>query len=171
MVDYVIPTGTRKRRIGTSIVLMLIGAIGGFAYRGYADSRDMADSNNLYLQSRIEVRDLKTQIADQKEKFATLQTKLEGVQAALEAITPSENTYNFMPNRSMIVGGGRLTIGLIGPPTNEGVNININGQQHSAAVGDTISVAIDPATACQVRVKSFDMFKAVLIASCGAGKP
>jgi hypothetical protein len=171
IVDYVIPTGTRKRRIGTSIVLMLIGALGGFAYRGYADSRDMADSNNLFLQSRIEVRDLKTQIADQKEKFTTLQTKLEGVQAALEAITPSENTYNITPNRSMMVAGGRLTIGLIGSPTNDGVNININGQQHSAAVGDTVSVAIDPATACQVRVKSFDMFKAVLIASCGAGKP
>ena len=84
---------------------------------------------------------------------------------------PSENTYNFTPNKSMIVAGGRLTIGLVGPPTNEGVNININGQQHSAAVGDTINVAVDPTTACQVRVKSFDMFKAVLIASCGSGKP
>ena len=101
---------------------------------------DMADSNNLFLQSRIEVRDLKTQIADQKEKFAALRTKLEGVQAALEAIMPSENTYNMTPNKSMIVAGGRLTIGLVGSPTNEGVNININGQQHSAAVGDTINV-------------------------------
>ena len=150
---------------------MLIGALGGFAYRGYADSRDMADSNNLFLQSRIEVRDLKKEIADQKEKFGALRTELESVQAALEAITPSENTYNITPNRSMIVGGGRLTIGLIGSPSNEGVNININGKQHSAAVGDTINIAVDPSTACQVRVKSFDMFKAVLIASCGAGKP
>jgi hypothetical protein len=169
--NYLIPSGTRKRRIWTSIALLLVGALGGFAYRGYADSRDMADSNNLFLQSRIEVRDLKTQIADQKEKFAALRTKLEGVQAALEAITPSENTYNMTPNKSMIVAGGRLTIGLVGSPTNEGVNININGQQHSAAVGDTIKLSVDPATACQVRVKSFDMFKAVLIASCEAGKP
>ena len=171
MFNYIIPSGTRKRRIWTSIVLLLIGALGGFAYRGYVDSGDMTDSNNLFLQSRIEVRDLKKQIAEQKEKFGTLQAKLDGVQAALEAIMPSENTYNMTPNRSMIVAGGHLTIGLVGPPTNEGVNININGQQHSAAVGDTISVAVDPATACQVRVKSFDMFKAVLIASCGAGKP
>ena len=132
---------------------------------------DMTDSNNLFLQSRIEVRDLKKQIAEQKEKFGTLQTKLDGVQAALEAIMPSENTYNMTPNRSMIVAGGHLTIGLVGPPTNEGVNININGQQHLAAVGDTINVAVDPTTTCQVRVKSFDMFKAVLIASCGSGKP
>jgi hypothetical protein len=66
----------------------------------------------------------------------------------------------------MIVASGRLTIGLIGPPTNESINININGKQQSAATGDAIKFQLDPSTTCQVRVLSFDMFKAVLNASC-----
>jgi hypothetical protein len=67
----------------------------------------------------------------------------------------------------MVVASGRLTVGLIGPPTNESVNININGKQQSAATGDVIKVSLDPSTMCQVRVLSFDMFKVVLNASCG----
>ena len=84
----------------------------------------------------------------------------------MDEIIPSKNTYNIKPNQSMIVAGGRLTIGLIGPPTNESVNININGKQHSVATGDVIRLTLDPRTTCQVRVQSFDMFKAVLNASC-----
>ena len=100
-----------------------------------------------------------------------LQDKLTSVQAALQAIMPSENTYNISPNQSMIVAGGHLTIGLIGSPTNESVNININGKQQLAATGDVIHIALDPSTTCQVGVQSFDMFKAVLTASCAAVKP
>jgi hypothetical protein len=51
-------------------------------------------------------------------------------------MVPSQNTYSFSPNQSMILADGRLTVGLIGPPTNERVNLNINGKQHSAAAGD-----------------------------------
>jgi hypothetical protein len=84
---------------------------------------------------------------------------------------PSENTYNISPNQSIIVADGHLTVGLIGAPTNEGVNININGKQHSAAAGNVIDVALDPSMTCQVGVQSFDAFKAVLTASCATVKP
>ena len=95
-----------------------------------------------------------------------MQNKLSTFEAALDEIIPSKNTYNIKPNQSMIVAAGRLTIGLIGAPTNESVNINVNGKQQSVASGDVISVTLDPPTTCQVRVQSFDMFKAVLNASC-----
>ena len=81
-------------------------------------------------------------------------------------MAPAENTYNIDPNQSIIVGKGRLTIGLIGPPTGEKVNINLNGKQYSVAAGDVIKVALDQSTACQVRLQSFDMFKAVVTATC-----
>jgi hypothetical protein len=70
----------------------------------------------------------------------------------------------------MILADGRLTVGLIGPPTNERVNLNINGKEHSAAAGDVISFALDPSTACRLQVQRFDMFRATLTASCGAAK-
>ncbi|MGB7618735.1 MAG: hypothetical protein WBM06_17425, partial [Pseudolabrys sp.] len=57
-------------------------------------------------------------------------------------------------------------IGLIGAPTNESVNINVNGKQQSVATGDVINITLDPRTTCLVRVQSFDMFKVVLNASC-----
>jgi len=153
------------------VVLTLGGAIGGFAYRGYMDMQDKLDSDHLVVQFRSENQGLKSQIVDQNAKFDELQGKLASVQAALLAIMPSENTYNINPNQSIIVAGGHLTIGLIGSPTNESVNININGKQQSAATGDVIHIALDPSTACQVGVQSFDMFKAVLTASCAAVKP
>ena len=157
--------------IGVIAVLILGGTIGGFAYRGYMDMQDKSDSDHLVVQFRSENQGLKSQIVDQNAKFDELQDKLASVKAALLAIVPSENTYNINPNQSIIVAGGHLTIGLIGSPTNESVNININGKQQSAATGDVIHIALDPSTACQVGVQSFDMFKAVLTASCAAVKP
>ena len=112
--------------------------------------------------------------ADNNRQLATvadLRVQLTKAKAALNAIMPSENTFNIDPNESRIVADGHLTIGLVGSPTNEGVNININGKLQLAAAGDLIHVALDPSTNCQVRVQSFDMFRVVLTASCAAAKP
>jgi hypothetical protein len=66
------------------------------------------------------------------------------------------------------VGGGRLTVGLIGAPTNDSVTLNVNGKRQSLGTGDVLNVvAADGQTNCQVRVQSFDMFKAVVTATCG----
>ena len=75
-----------------------------------------------------------------------------------------------VPNQSLIVADGRLTVGLVGSPANHGITININGKQQKVAAGDVIRVSPDASTACQVQVQSFDMFKAVLVASCAAAK-
>ena len=154
-----------------SVSLMIVGAVVAFIYRGWVDNQDIVDSRNLVLQSRSQVRELNARLANQTSQLAALQAKLEMVQAALDAITPSRNTYNFSPNQSMNLAEGRLTVGLVGPPMNERVNVNINGKQHSAGAGDVIHFALDPSTACRLQVQKFDMFRATLTASCAATKP
>jgi hypothetical protein len=89
------------------------------------------------------------------------------LQATLDELVPSENTYNIKANQSLIVGGGRLTVGLIGAPANDSVTLNINGKRQQLGTGDVLNVAADNQTNCQVRVQSFDMFKAVVTATCG----
>ncbi|MGH6725911.1 MAG: hypothetical protein ACREB8_05120, partial [Pseudolabrys sp.] len=100
-----------------------------------------------------------------------LQTKLTSAEAALKAIMPTENTYNISPNQSIMAAAGRLTIGLVGPPSNDSVNLNINGKQQTVATGDVVKIGLDASTACHVAVLSFDMFKALVSATCTAAKP
>jgi hypothetical protein len=86
-----------------SVLLMLVGAFVAFIYRGWVDNQDIIDSRDLVLQSRAQVRELNVRLAEQTSQLAALQAKLEMVQAALDAMTPSRNTYNFSPNQSMIL--------------------------------------------------------------------
>jgi hypothetical protein len=153
------------------VVLMVAGAIGGYMFGLNLTYHDLAAAREQIQQLQPESQRLKKVIVDQNAKLVDLQAELTSVQAALHTITPSENTYNISPNQSLIVAGGHLTIGLIGSPTNESVNINVNGRQKLAATGDVIHIALDPSTTCQVGVQSFDMFKAVLTASCATVKP
>ena len=155
----------------TCAVLMLAGLLGGYIIGLQLTRSDLAAAKVLIDQLQPESQRLKKQIIEQNGRFAALQAKLNSVQAALKAIVPSENTYNIGPNQSIIVADGHLTIGLIGSPTNDNIHININGTPHTVATGDTIKIAPDAKTACQVGVQSFDMFKAVLVASCAAAKP
>ena len=163
--------GGRFLVVAASVVLMLGGAIGGYIFGLDLAYHDLAAARLQIQQLQPENQKLKKQIIDQNAALAGLQAKLTSVQAALNAIMPSEGTYNISPNQSIIVADGHLTIGLIGSPANESVNININGKQQSAAPGDVINIAIDPSTTCQVGVQSFDMFKAILTASCAPAKP
>ena len=51
---------------------------------------------------------------------------------------------------------------------NENVTINVNGNQKTVAVGDSLDVG---ASSCRVEVRSFDMFKATLVTTCTPVKP
>ncbi len=165
---------TRRGRfllVAAGTVLILGVAIGGYIFGREIVYHDIVAHENTIQQLRSDVQKLLAEITDQNAQFAALQTKLASVQAALDASRPAQDTCEVSPRECVSVADGHLTIGLIGSPTNEGVNINVNGKQQSAAVGDVIHVAVDPSTTCQVRVQSFDMFKAVLAASCAAVKP
>ena len=163
--------GGRLRLAFVAAILILGVAIGGHIYGRLVAARDVLERDATIQQLQSEIQKLELELYGQNGKLVALQSKFTTVQATLEAIRPAENTYNIDPNQAMIVAGGRLTIGLIGSPTNEGINININGKPHPAAAGDVIHVALDPSTNCQVGVQYFDMFKAVLTAWCAEVKP
>lgn len=166
-----IAAGGRHRLVGVSTILLLAGAIVGYIIGLATAFRDVGAAMAVNQQLQSESQKLKGQITDETADFTALQAKLTRVQAAVDAIAPSENTYKFNPNQSLIVAQGRLIIGLIGSPSIDGINLNINGKQQSATAGDVITIAPDPSTNCQVAVQSFDMFNAVLTASCAAAKP
>jgi len=165
-------TRSRLHRVFTSrqsrwlLVIAILVGIGGYVVGLNIAYLDIAAARQAIQTLRADNQKLKTQISDQNATQVALQNKLTTTEASLEAIVPSKNTYDIKPNQSMIVSGGRLTIGLIGSPTNKSVNININGKRQSAATGDVIKIALDPPTTCQIRVQSFDMFRVILAASC-----
>jgi hypothetical protein len=160
---------TRFTAIVVAIVIAV--AIAGHIHGRSLGARDVQERDEVIQQLRARSQELTERLTDQNEKFDALQAKLMGVQAVLDALIPSENTYTLGPNQSIIVAGGRLTIGLVGSPANQGVVVNVNGKEQSAAAGGIISVTLDASTVCQIKVQAFDMFKATLTASCAAAKP
>jgi hypothetical protein len=152
-------------------VLILGSAIGSYFLARAASDTEIKSANLRIVELQNENQKLNADNTSKLVAIADLQSQIKSVQTKLTAIMPSENTYNISPNQSMIVADGRLTIGLIGSPTNESINININGKPQSAVAGAVINTVLDASTTCQVGVQSFDMFKAIIIASCPAGKP
>lgn len=161
-------------RPGTAIlavVIIIIGIIiGGHLYGRYLSSIDLADREAQLEQLRAESQKHKRDIDSKSQQLTTLQDKLTKTQAALDAVVPSANTYNINPNQTLIVGDGHLMVGLVGPPANDSVLLSINGKTQSVAAGQTLSIAPDPATKCQLNLQSFDVFKAVVVATCAAAK-
>jgi hypothetical protein len=157
----------RRRR--TYVVLMgsilIVGLIGHMIGREL-NRRNLQERDEMIQQLREDRGELNAELAKRNDRLIAAQTKLNHVQATLDEIMPSENIYVFRPNQSFILGGGRVTVGLMGSPTNENVTINVNGKQHVAIAGDVITVALDEPTTCQVTVQSFDPFKALIQATC-----
>jgi cell division protein FtsB len=167
---FMTPAGRVVRFV--AYVVLVVGVLFGIYRFGRAmGDREVRVSNSTIQQLRTESQKISTQNAKQAATITDLQANLKKIQAKLDSILPSENTYNITPNQSLIVADGRLTVGLIGSPANQNVNINVNGKPYSVPAGDTINIALDASTACQVTVQSFDMFMAVLHATCAAAKP
>lgn len=162
---------TRRGRIELAIlaaVVIAVVAIGSHVYGKWVARSEVLDRDLTIQRLRSEGEKLEATVEAHIATIVALQAKLKQLQAALYAMMPAEHTYNINPNQSLIVAGGHLTIGLVGSPTNEYVNININGKQQSATAGTVLNVAPDSATSCAVTIQSFDMFKAIVTASCEA---
>ena len=156
--------------VSASLLLMLGGLVSGYLYGRELTRRPLADAMQLIQKLQPENKRLQLQVTTQDASIASLQAKLKSIQTAMHAMSPVENTYKIAPNQSLVVADGRLTIGLIGSPANQSISININGKQHTAVSGDVFNIAYDPSTTCQVGIQSFDMFKAVVTASCAVAK-
>jgi len=173
------PKGSRWRRFGAEYratavliaIIIIVGIlIGGHLYGRYLSSIDLADREAQIEQLRAESQKQKRDIDSKSLQLTALQDKLTKAQAALNAIMPSAHTYNINPNQTLILGDGHLTVGLVGPPANDSVVLNINGKSQTVAAGQTLNITADPATQCQINVQSFDVFKAVVVATCAAAK-
>lgn len=162
-----------ENRLATIIVIIIIVVgivIGGHLYGRYLSAIDVADRVAQLEQLRAESQKQKRDIDSKSQQLTTLQDKLNKTQAALDAIMPSAHTYNIEPNQTLIIGDGHLTVGLVGAPGNDSVQLSINGKQQAVAAGQTLSITPDPATQCKVNVQSFDVFKVVVVAMCTAAK-
>jgi len=173
------PNGWRSRLFGPEnrfttivvIIIIIVGIIiGGHLYGRYLSAMDVADRVAQLEQLRAESQKQKRDIDSKSQQLTTLQDKLNKTQAALDAIMPSAHTYNIEPNQTLILGDGHLIVGLVGPPGNDSVQLNINGKPQTVAAGQTLSINPDPATQCKINVQSFDVFKVVVVASCAAAK-
>ena len=168
--------GPRRRRLADNTTFVIVAAcvisiacilIFGHLYGRWLSARDLGGRDNAIEQLRAETQKTKRQLDEMSAKATQLQVKLEQAQASLNAIMPAKDTYNISPNQSLIVGNGRLSVGMVGSPANEGVTLNVNGKVQTVAAGQVVDAAPDASTACHVQVQSFDMFKAVLVATCG----
>lgn len=149
------------------LVTALMGGIVGYLLGLNSAYVEMQAGKVALQQSRAENQKMKSEVAGESVKASAMESGIAKLQATLDELVPSENTYNIKANQSLIVGGGRLTVGLIGAPTNDSVTLNVNGKRQQLGTGDVLNVAADNRTNCQVRLQSFDMFKAVVTATCG----
>ncbi len=158
--------------IAASVVLVLGIAIVSFILGVNTGDQEVAGSKSTIQRLQTDNGKLTTDNRDLQAKLVDLQAKLTSVQSTLDAIMPSANKYQIGPNQSLIVADGHLTIGLVGIPRNDSVELNINSKQYPAAAGDIINVAINPSMTCRVEVMSFDVLKAdvVVNATCGEAK-
>ena len=163
--------GRRFLSVVAGLAVIAAVAIGSYVIGRGAGDRETKTANSKLQFAQNEYDKLSGENNRYLATITDLQGKLKKSRALLSEIMPSENTYNVNPNQSIIAADGHLTIGLVGSPSNEGIKVNINGTMHSVAAGDVIHVTLDSSTSCQVGVQSFDMFKAVLSASCAAAKP
>jgi uncharacterized coiled-coil protein SlyX len=152
------------------IVAIVVILVGGHLYGRYLASKEIGGRDVLIDQLQAQIQQQKRTTDQKSAQVSDLQAKLARIQAQLEQIQPSKDTYNILPNQTLIVANGKITIGLIGSPANENILLNVNGKQLAATAGQVIPAGSDAAANCRVAVQSFDMFKAVLTATCAGGK-
>jgi hypothetical protein len=163
---------SRGRILLVTVAFAIIAAIAIFGrlYGQQLAYGAMQDRDSAIHQLELERQQLELEKSGQIAHMTAMHTEAQRLQAKLDAIVPSENRYNIDPNQSLVLADGHLTVGLIGSPRDDGIDININGKRYSAVVGDVIHITADPSTACDVKIQSFNMFKAQLTASCSAAK-
>ncbi len=152
------------------IVAAVVILVGGHLYGRYLASKEIGGRDVLIDQLQAQVQQQKRSADQKSAQISDLQAKLARVQAQLEQILPSKDTYNILPNQTLIMADGKITVGLIGSPANESIMLNVNGKQLAAAAGQVIPAGADSPANCRVAVQSFDMFKAVITASCPRGQ-
>jgi hypothetical protein len=163
---------SRGRILLVTMTVIMVGAVAIFGrlYGQHLAYGAMLDRDSAIRQLEVESQRLELEKSDQYAELAIQKDRAAQLQVQLDRLIPSQDRYSINPNQSLLVAGGHLTIGLIGSPRSDGIDVNINGKQQSVSVGDVIHVNPDASTSCDVQIQSFDMFKAQFTASCGGAK-
>jgi hypothetical protein len=144
------------------VVICAFGA--GEASRTYLINDKLQQIDKLQKDNGV----LRTAVQGERDEKKSLADKLAATDRLLREAFNAYRTIDLNVNDTTSVSTGSFTVGLVGPPANEKVSINVNGTQHTVAAGDSIDAGI---ANCRVQVKSFDMFKVTLLASCPPTKP
>jgi cell division protein FtsB len=153
------------------ILFLLALAIASYTLGRHSADKAFDYYKNLNSELDAEVGQLRVDNTKKTAQIADLQSQVDSIKKKIAALMPPpENTYKIDANTSLIVAGGHLTVGLIGTPGNDSVNLNINSNQYVAAAGQTINVSPDPSTRCRIQVVSFDILQSMAIvgAKCDA---
>jgi hypothetical protein len=151
-----------------NLLLLVCSLLVGYFYGRELAKHPLDAANKLIQDLQPETRRLTAIVNGQNTQIATLEARLKSLEASMHEMSPAEDTYRIGPNQAVGAAHGRLTLGLVGPPTNRSIVLNINGKQYTAASGDIFNVALDASTNCEVKVLSFDTFSALLSAVCKA---
>jgi hypothetical protein len=149
-----------------SLAIIAATAIFSHLYGRHLAIEAIRESESAIRQLELERQQLEIEKSGQVTRMQAMNTATDRLQAQLDAIVPSKNRYTINPNQSLLVADDHLTVGMIGVPGMDGIEINVNGEHHLAAVGDVIHATAGPSTACDVKIQSFDMFNAQITATC-----
>jgi hypothetical protein len=156
------PVWTSARRFGVILVIAIVCFILGVS----AGNRERTGSQKIIKDLRADKDKLTAErIALQKQTFE-LREQWDKVNKKLEAIMPSPNIYKIKPNESQIVPIGHLTVGLVGTPGNQSVELNINNKKYQAQAGDINDIAMT----CRVEVVSFNVIDANVMANANCAE-
>lgn len=158
------PVWTSARRFAVVLVIAIVCFILGVS----TGNLERADSQKTIKDLTADKDRLTAErIALQKQTFE-LRGQWDEVNKKLKAIMPSPNIYKIKPNESQIVPVGHLTVGLVGTPGNQSVELNINNRKYQAQAGDINDIAMT----CRVEVVSFNLIDANVMvnANCGETK-
>jgi hypothetical protein len=148
-----------------SVVILAIVAICAFG-AGVA-SRIPVVNDKLQQISKLQKdnQSLRDEVQGAKDEKASTDKLLAATDSQLKDAFNDYRTIVLKGNDMRSVSTGHITVGLVGPPTNEKVSLNVNGTQHTVAAGDSIDVGVFTFT-CRAEVKSFDSFTVTLLTSC-----
>lgn len=157
--------------LGAALILAL--AIACYTLGRHSAGHEVDEYKTRNAQLESEIGQLRGANTKKETQIADLRAQVDAAQKKVAALAPPlENTFNINSNTSLILADGRLTVGLVGTPRNDGVSLNINNNQHVAAAGDVIDVSPDSSTNCRIEVVSFDILEslATVSATCVAAK-
>lgn len=143
-----------RKWIGNAFFLLIV-AIAFYSLGRYSAAQQLEEYKIKNVQLANDNGKLNSDNKAQTLRINELQDQVKDIKSKLdEVISPARN-LEIKANESRPVSIALMEIGMVGTPTNESVNINVNGKRQVAAAGDVIGADF----ACRIQVVSIDLLK------------